>query len=96
MTPRERADGARELLRNESFKAVFRELRDELMVSLENVGITDYEVEHEGVRTLQVLKRIETKLQRYVEDGKLEEHKQKEQGFIEKTRQSVSEVWRKR
>jgi hypothetical protein len=96
VTPRERADGARELLKNPVFKSVLHEIREELVAALENTPITDLELEHEGVRTLQVLKRVETKLQRYVEDGKLEQKKLEEQSFVEKVRQQAVLAWRRR
>lgn len=94
MTPQEKADGARELLKNPSFKAVMAELRSDLVGQLEQVALTDFELEHEAVRTLQVLKQIEAKLNRFIDDAAVERKKQEQVSFIEKQRQRLSGVWR--
>jgi len=87
MTPFERADEAARLLKNPVLRDAFTGIRDNLIVTLEATQISDVETQHEIALMLQLLKRLNGQLLRYVEDGKLETHRQKQANFIERLRE---------
>ena len=70
----ERAAHAKELLESPIFKAVHAEIRAEIITQLETVGIDDPK-QHELVLLLQIHNRHKKKLERWVDDGKVEEKK---------------------
>jgi hypothetical protein len=94
MTLQEKADAARELLKNSAFKLVMHDTRNAVVAGLEAAGMTDHDTQHEGVLMLQLLKRIETQLQRYVEDWEVEKKRQESKDWIDRTRQRLSRTWR--
>lgn len=89
MTPFERADEAGRLLVNPVLNEAFKGIRDGLIHQLEHVPLSDVEMQHEVTLMLQLLKRVQSQLQRYVEDGKLEQHRQKQQSFMERIRERL-------
>lgn len=95
MTPRDRADAARELLKSEVFKNVLADTRNAIVQRLETTPMADHDLQHEGVITLQLLKRFETQLQRYVEDWEMEVKREEQRNWIERTTQTLGSVWRK-
>ena len=87
MTPLERAEQARHLLQNPTLKAAFEEIRQGLVAKLEEVPMGDVDTHHEVAISLQLLKRLKTQLQRYIDDQAIDKHKQKQATFIEKMRE---------
>lgn len=90
MSPLERSDRAKELLENPVFKEAYGAVRTELITALETLGFNDHEAQHETVLMLQLLKRIKTKLERFVDEGKVEQKKLADMNYREKLRQ----VWK--
>lgn len=84
MNDMERADRAKELLENPVFKMAYDGVRTELIGALETCGFQDIETQHELTVSLQLLKRLRTKLERFVDDGKVERKKLSELNFREK------------
>lgn len=87
MNPLERAARAKELLESNTFKAVHAEVRSEIISALESVAFDDIEKQHELVLSLQLHRRNKTKLERWVEEGKIEEKKAEQDSWVEKIRQ---------
>jgi hypothetical protein len=83
----ERAARAKELLESNTFKSVHAEVRNEIIGALESVAFDDIEKQHELVLSLQLHRRLKTKLERWVDDGKLEEKKAEQDSWVEKIRQ---------
>ena len=90
MTPFERAERAKQLLSDEVLKGAFSDIRSRLIAQLESAPISDIELQHEVTLMLQLLRRVREQLERYVGDGAIEQHRAKQQTFIEKLRERVS------
>ena len=95
MTPFERAEQAKQLLSNETLRRALADIREELIQKLETCGLNDVEGQHEIALLLQLRKQFISRLERYVQDGLLEVHKQQQQSFIDKQRERLSTVWRR-
>ena len=87
MNDLERADRAKELLENPTFREVHAEIRAELIAAVESVAITDVERLQEMVLALQVHNRHRKKLERWIADGKVEQSKLDQTNWIERARQ---------
>lgn len=90
MTPRERADRAQQLLDDDVMKQVFTDIRMKLVGQLECVAIGDIDTQHEIALTLQLLKKLRDQLQQYVNEHKVDEHKRRQDGFIDRMRQRIA------
>ena len=88
MNALEKADRAKELLENLTFKMVQAEVRSELIAAIEAVAVTDLERLQELTLSLQVHNRLRKKLERWVDEGKLEQSKLKDQNYRERIRQA--------
>lgn len=89
MTPFERADYAKTLLASDVFKLAYEDMRSTLLAQVESVGLTDIEAQKALVLSLQSLKGIKSRLERYVQDGVNEEHKQREADEMNIRRESL-------
>lgn len=87
MNALERADRAKELLENLAFREVQAEIRSELIAAIEAVPVTDFERMQEMVLALQIHNRHRKKLERWIDDGKVEQKRLNEANWIERTRQ---------
>lgn len=85
----ERSALAKELLESRVFREVHTEIRDEIVKSLETVAFDDIDKQHELVIALQIHNRHKTKLERWVDDGKIEQKALDDQNWIEKARQKL-------
>lgn len=85
----ERAAHAKELLESATFKAVQAEIKGEIVNALETVGFDDIDKQHELVLTLQIHNRHKRKLEKWVEDGKVEQKSLDQKNWIEKARQRL-------
>jgi hypothetical protein len=85
----EKADRAKELLENLTFKMVQAEVRSELIAAIESVAVTDVERLQELTLSLQVHNRLRKKLERWIDEGKLEQSKLNDLNYRERVRQ----VW---
>lgn len=89
MNALEKADRAKELLDNLTFKAVQAEVRNELISAIERVPTTEVERMQEVVLALQIHNRTVKRLEQWIADGKVEQSKLNDQNYREKLRQ----VW---
>jgi hypothetical protein len=90
MTPRERAEEAKIVLNNPVMEQVFGDIRMGLVNRLESVPIGDIDTQHEIALTLQLLKKLRDQLQTYVNDVKVDEHREKQETFIKRMRQRIA------
>lgn len=89
MNALERADRAKELLENLTFREVQAEIRSELIAAIEAVPVTDFERMQEMVLALQVHNRHKKKLEKWIADGKVEQSKLNDLNY----RERIREVW---
>ena len=89
MNELERSARAKELLENPVFKEAFSAVRNELISGIETCPIGDVDMQHDLTLSLQLMKRIRGKLERWVEDGKLESKKIEQEGLMERMRQRL-------
>ncbi len=68
MTPFEKSESAKRIKEEPVIKQAFIDIRESLVRQLENVPIGDTETQHQVSITLQLLKRLETTLTRYIQD----------------------------
>jgi hypothetical protein len=90
MTPIERADEAKRVLDNPVMAQVFNDIRMGLVNRLESVPIGDIDTQHEIALTLQLLKKLKDQLQTYVNDVKVDQHREKQENFIQRMRQRIA------
>ena len=87
MTPIDRAERAKSLLEDEVLKGAFRDIRMRYVEQLESVPMSDVETQHEVALCLQLLKRVQSQLQKYISDSAIDKAKAKQDSFIEKMRE---------
>ena len=90
MKPDEKAERARLLLADPVIEAAFADIRMGLVANLEHAPLGDTETQHEITLMLQLLKRLKTQLQTYVQDGVVEKHHQKHESFIRRMTQKLA------
>lgn len=90
MTPNEKAERAKILLADPAMDAAFSDIRMALVLKLESAPVGDVDTQHEIALMLQLLKRIRTQLESYVQDQKMIQHRQKQDTFIQKMRQRIA------
>ncbi len=89
MTPSERAEQAKEILNSEVMRSVFAAVREELVSALEAVPFGDVDTQHHTALELQALKRIQTKLHRYVDELAVIRKRESESEFMNKNRKEL-------
>jgi hypothetical protein len=89
MTPIEKAERARELLSDPVMRAVFSDIRMQIVENLESVPMSDIDTQHESALMLQLLKRLQAQLQKYGGDVAIEKHRQNQDSFIKRMRESL-------
>jgi hypothetical protein len=87
MTPLERAALSDELLHSRMFKEAHAAIRNELITALETVAFDDIEKQHELALSLQLHNRLKRKLEKWVEDGKVEQKRIESSNFVERMRE---------
>lgn len=90
MNPVERSARAKELLESATFKEVYEEVRSDLIAKLETCGFQDIDTQHHLTLSLQLLKQLRTRLERWVDDGKVEGKRQRDLDW----RERVREYWK--
>ena len=90
MTPREKADRAKQLLDDPVFNHVFADLREQIVMKLEGCGVSDVDSQHEFTITLQLLKQVRTQLARYCDEIVLDNAKARQDSWIKRARQSLT------
>jgi hypothetical protein len=61
-----------------------------LVEQLESVAFGDVDTQHEITIMLQLLKRLQGQLQRYIQDQAVDKARKKHDAFVEKTRQRLA------
>jgi hypothetical protein len=89
MNKLERAAKAKSLLEDLTFREVHAEIRNELIGALEKVAFDDIDKQHELVLSLQLHKRQKSLLERWVDDGKMEQKQLDHQTWVEKMTERV-------
>lgn len=89
MSPREKADKAKQLLADPIFDEIFHDIRDLIVGKLESVAVSDVEAQHDLTITLQLLKQIRSQLSRYADDLVLETARARHDSFIERARKKL-------
>jgi hypothetical protein len=90
MTPEERSFEAKAILENRVFKEALVDIREAFVRQLEACGMGDVQTQHEITLSLQILKRIQTQLARYIQEGKLAEEKRKQDTFMNRIRERLA------
>jgi hypothetical protein len=75
LNPLERASQAKEALANPAFKEAMHSLREEIVKAMEGSPVCDVDAHHHAAITLALLSKLKAKLERYVDDGKMEARK---------------------
>lgn len=89
MTPREKAERAKQLNDDPVVRHVFEDIRMGLVGQLEASPISDHETHHEVALMLQLLAQVRTRLQKYAQEIEIDKHKHKHEDFISKARQRL-------
>lgn len=89
MTPQERSDRARLLLKDPVLAEALDGLRNDVVAKLEASGMDDVDTHHQAALTLQLLKSLRVKLERFVGDSVMAVHKEQSDRFIDRMRQKV-------
>lgn len=87
MTPRDRADRAKQILDDPVFTEALKSIRERIVSKLETVPVSDHDTEHELVLTLQLLQRIPAQFKAYTDELLIEEHKEQQNSFMDRMRQ---------
>ena len=91
MSPREKADRARQIMEDPVFKEALRDIRERIVGRLEAVGVTDKETEHELVISLQLLQRIPARFQVYADELVMERSKEEQERFMQSIKKQGSQ-----
>ena len=92
MTPREKAERAKALLEDPVFNHVFADIREQIVLKLESIPVTDVDAQHDLTITLQLLKQLTTQLSRYTDEIVLDNAKSKHETWLQKTRQTIKNM----
>ena len=90
MTPRERADRAKQLLEDPVLASAFSDVREQIVQKLEGMPVSDVEAQHSLTITLQVLKQLKTQLARYTDEIVLDNARAKHESWIQRARQRLT------
>lgn len=90
MSPNERAERAKAILADPVMDTVFNDLRMRLVSQLEHLPIGDRDTQHEISLMLQLLQRIKLQLSNYVQEQTVEKHREKQDSFMARMRQSLT------
>ncbi len=90
MTPRERADRAKQILDDPVFAHVFTDIREQLVAKLEMCPVGDVEAQHDLTLTLQLLKQLRTQLARYCDEIVLDNAKARQESWLRRAKQSLT------
>lgn len=89
MTPRERADRAKQILDDSVFQQTFADIREGYVRDLEKLDLCDIETEHELTIRLQTLKKVRLQLISYTNETVLDNAVEREQSWIRRAKQSL-------
>jgi hypothetical protein len=84
MTPFEKADHAKRLLNDPVLNEAMQDIRMRLVGQLESSAISDHELQLEVALMLQLLKRIRTQFEQYVQEHAIVQHAEKQRSFLDR------------
>lgn len=90
MTPRERADRAEHILKDEVFQQMFSDIREGFVAKLETVPVGDIDTQHEIALSLQILKQLKTQLTRYTQEIVVDNAAQRHESWIRRMKQTIA------
>ncbi len=90
MTPFEKSESAKRIKEEPVIKQAFIDIRENLVRQLENVPIDDVETQHQVSITLQLLKRLDTTLTRYIQDQTVIDFRKLQDEKIARKRESLT------
>ena len=90
MTPREKADRARQILDDPVFAHVMQDIREQLVAKIEACPISDVDAQHDLTITLQLLKQLRTQLARYCDEIVLDNAKARQESWLRRAKQSLT------
>ena len=88
MTPREKAERVKQLLDDPVVRAVFTDLREQLVAGLEQTAMSDLDTQHEIALTLQLLRKFRGMLEKYAQEIAVDKAKTKQETFINRIRET--------
>lgn len=89
MTPREKADRAKQLLEDELLKDAFSVVKHKLVEQLESADSGDVDVQHDIALMLKLLRRVRTQLEMYLHDQQMIEAQQRQSTWMDRARQTI-------
>ena len=92
MTPREKAERAKQLLDDPVVRGVFEDIRMGLVSQLEKVPFGDIDTQHNVAISLQLLKNLRDTIKKYADEGLIQEHNNKQQTFMDRIRQRITDI----
>ena len=90
MTPRERADRAKQILDDPVFVCAIADIREQLVAKLESCPVSDVDAQHDLTLTLQLLKQLRTQLARYCDEIVLDNARERQATWLQRARQSLT------
>jgi hypothetical protein len=90
MTPQEKAESAKRVREEPVIRQAFIDIRENLVRQLETVPIDDRNTQHETALLLQLLKRLETQLSKYIQDQAVIEHRKKQDDATARRRERLT------
>jgi hypothetical protein len=89
MTPRERADRAKDMLESEIFQYVHADMRDRIIERMEACAAGDHDTQHVLFLMLQLHKQYKTDLIRYTDVIAIDKAKEKRDAWLRKAKQHL-------
>jgi len=89
MTPREKADRAKQVLEDPIFAHAFGDIREQLVQRLEGTPVSDVDAQHDLTITLQLLRQLKTQLSRYTDEIVLDNAQSKHESWLNRARQKL-------
>jgi len=89
MTPKEKADRAKQLLSDPLLKEAFSTIRDGFVAKAEASGMDDIDTHHHIALSLQLLRQLRIRLEQYLSDQALIEHAAKQDNWINRARERI-------
>lgn len=89
MTPRERGEHAKRLLNDPVLLESMDAIRLALVAKIEASAMGDRDTHHEAALSLQLLKQVRAQLLVFVGDAQMDEHRAKQDAFVNSMKQSL-------
>lgn len=90
MTPNEKAERSKQVLGDPIIQAALEDMRQGLLVKIEQAPLGDREYEHELARTVQLLRQLKIQIESYGQIAVVEKHHKRHDSFIERMREKLA------